>query len=273
MRGSDRTSGSLFSYVDLEERVPAKHPLRMIRRSSTTCWSSLDAEFERLYAGTGRPSIAPERLLRALLLQAFYTVRSERQLMEQLDYNLLFRWFVGLGVDEPVVGPRRSRRTATGCWKPRSRAKFLASVLRHPRSALAVGRALLGRRHADRGLGLDEELPAEGRQRRAALGRAATASAISTARSGRTTTHASTTDPEAKLYRKGDGKEAKLCFMGHALMENRNGLVVEATLTQATGTAEREAAIDMIIATRRAGERASRSAPTRAMMRRASSPI
>ncbi len=102
MRGSDVTLGSLFSYVDLESRVPAKHPLRIIKAIVDDVLVSLDAEFERLYEGTGRQSIAPERLLRASLLQAFYSVRSERQLMEQIDYNLLFRWFVGLGIDDPV---------------------------------------------------------------------------------------------------------------------------------------------------------------------------
>src|SRR5262245_27849610 len=115
MRGSDARSGSLFSYVDLEQRVPAQHPLRVIRAIVNDVLISLDAEFERLYEGTGRQSIAPERLLRASLLQASYSVRSERQLMEQIDYNLLFRWFVGLGIDDGVWTTRRSRRTATGC--------------------------------------------------------------------------------------------------------------------------------------------------------------
>lgn len=102
MRGSDAKSGSLFSYVDLDQRVPAKHPLRVIKALADDVLVSLDTEFERLYEGTGRQSIAPERLLRASLLQAFYSVRSERQLMEQIDYNLLFRWFVGLGIDDAV---------------------------------------------------------------------------------------------------------------------------------------------------------------------------
>ena len=123
MHGTDARSGSLFSYVDLESRVPAKHPLRLIKSIVDDVLLSLDAEFDRLYDGTGRQSIAPERLLRASLLQAFYSVRSERQLMEQIDYNLLFRWFVGLGIDDPW-DTRRSRRTATGCstpmWRPSS---------------------------------------------------------------------------------------------------------------------------------------------------------
>src|SRR5262245_52129897 len=123
MRGSDIRTGDLFSYVDLEQRVPANHPLRLIRRIVNDVLDSLDSEFGRLYATEGRSSIAPERLLRALLLQAFYSIRSERQLMEQLHYNLLYRWFVGLGVDDQVWVPTVcSRKIATGCLKPRWRA-------------------------------------------------------------------------------------------------------------------------------------------------------
>ena len=120
MRGEDERGGGLFSYVDLEARVPADHPLRPIRALVDEALAVLSADFERLYSRTGRPSIAPEKLLRALLLQAFYTIRSERQLMEQLDYNLLFRWFVGLSIDAPVWTRRCIRRTATG----RSRARW-----------------------------------------------------------------------------------------------------------------------------------------------------
>ena len=130
-----RTSGSLFSYVDLEERVPAKHPLRVIKDIVDDVLVSLDAEFERLYEGTGRQSIAPERLLRASLLQAFYSVRSERQLMEQIDYNLLFRWFVGLGIDDPSGTTRRSRRTATGCSTPTWRRSSWRRCCAIPRSS------------------------------------------------------------------------------------------------------------------------------------------
>ena len=117
MRGSDRRSGELFSYVDLEGRVRADHPLRSIREMANTALARLSADFAGLYSGMGRPSIAPEMLLRAMLLQAFYSVRSERQLMERLEFDLLFRWFVGLGVDDPSGITRPSRRTATGCWR------------------------------------------------------------------------------------------------------------------------------------------------------------
>ena len=142
MRGSDAVSGSLFSYVDLEDRVPAKHPLRLIRSIVNEVLLALDADFSAMYAAFGRPSIAPERLLRGSLLQAFYTIRSERQLMEQLDYNLLFRWFVGLGIDDPVwdhstpacAGAGSTRRTATGCWTPTSRKSSWPRCWRTPRS-------------------------------------------------------------------------------------------------------------------------------------------
>jgi transposase len=121
MRGWDERTGSLFSYVDLEDRVPAKHPLRVIWRIVNDVLAALDGEFAKIYADSGRPSIPPERLLRALLLQAFYTIRSETQLIEQLDYNLLYRWFVGLGSTSQYGCRRYSRRTANGCWRRRLR--------------------------------------------------------------------------------------------------------------------------------------------------------
>jgi transposase len=153
MRGSDLRTGELFSYVDLEQRVPESHPLRLIRCIVNQVLAALDGEFGKLYAAEGRPSIAPERLLRALLLQAFYSIRSERQLMEQLHYNLLYRWFVGLGVDDRVWVP-------TVFTKNRDRlleAEVAASA------SLAFGRPLFRRRHASSGLGFDEELCGEGR--------------------------------------------------------------------------------------------------------------
>ena len=214
-------------------------------------WRELSREFDRLYARDGRPSIPPERLLRALLLQAFYTVRSERQLMEQLDYNLLFRWFVGLSVDDPVWD-------ATVFCKNRDRlldgdiaAKFMTRAEPAAGAQAAVERALLGRRHADRGLGQHEELRAEGR-RRAAVVRNGTAeagampSATSMARSARTTRMPRPPTPMHGCFAKARGKEAKLCHMGHLMTENRNGLIVDARLTEANGTAERETALDMI---------------------------
>jgi transposase len=247
MRGSDERTGELFSYVDLEDRVPAHHPLRAIRSLVNEVLAALDGEFAKLYADTGRHSIPPERLLRALLLQAFYTIRSERQLMEQLDYNLLYRWFVGLGVDEPVWVPTVFTKNRDRLLDAEVARKFLAELLNHEKV-----RKLLS----------DEHFSVDGTQIQAWASmksfRAKDGSdnPPDPGRNGErdfrgekpsNQTHASTTDPEAKLHRKGAGKEAKLSFRGHALMENRNGLVVEAELTPANGYAERESAEAMIV--------------------------
>ena len=216
MRGSDAASGALFSYVDMEARVPATHPLRTIRTIVNEVLTALDTEFEALYEGIGRQSVAPERLLRASLLQAFYSVRSERQLMEQINYNLLFRWFVGLGIDDAVV------------------TRFLSDEHFSVDGTLVEAWASLKSFRAKDG---SDEPPAPGRNGERHF--------HNEKRSNET--HASTTDPDARLYRKGSSQAAKLSYMGHALMENRHGLVVGATLTPATGTAEREAAIKMIV--------------------------
>ena len=252
MRGSDRRTVSLFSYVDLEDRVPAKHPLRLIRGIVDDVLAALDAEFGKIYAAGGRPSIPPERLLRALLLQAFYTIRSETQLMEQLDYNLLFRWFVGLSADDPVWD-------ATVFCKNRDRlldgdisAKFFASVLNLPQV-----RKLLSSEHFSVDGTLIEAWasmksfvpkdggdPPSGKGSDGSGGRNAERDFHGEKR--KNDTHSSTTDPDARLFRKGAGKEAKLCHMGHLMTENRNGLIVDARLTEANGTAERTTALDMI---------------------------
>jgi transposase len=246
MRGEDRRSGGLFSYVDLEARVPADHPLRPIRAIVDEALSALSGEFEALYSHLGRPSIPPERLLRALLLQAFYSVRSERLLMEQLDYNLLFRWFVGLGIDDLVWHPTAFTTNRDRLLQGEVAAKFLAAVVNQARV-----RQLLSREHFSvdgtlieawaslksfRPKGDADEPPTGGRNH----------SRNFHGEQRRNDTHASTTDAEARLFRKGAGKEARLCFMGHLLMENRSGLVVAAQLTQATGLAEREAASRLI---------------------------
>jgi transposase len=246
MRGSDQRRGELFSYVDLEERVPAKHPLRVIRRIVNEVLAALDAEFARLYAASGRPSIAPERLLRALLLQAFYTIRSERQLMEQLDYNLLYRWFVGLGVDEPVWVATVFSKNRDRLLEAEVARKFLAALLNHKEV-----RALLSDEH----FSVDGTQIAAWASMKSLQAKDGSTEPPSPGRNSerdfhgekRTNdTHASTTDPEAKLYRKGKGKEAKLSFIGNALTENRHGLVVEAELGEASGITEREAAKTMI---------------------------
>jgi transposase len=246
MRGSDARSGSLFSYVDLEQRVPAKHPLRTIKTIVDDVLIALDGEFARVYEGTGRQSIAPERLLRASLLQAFYSIRSERQLMEQIDYNLLFRWFVGLGIDDAVWDHSTFSKNRDRLLEADVAAKFLEAVLRHPQvkrflsddhfsvdGTLVEAWASLKSFRAKDG---SDEPPSPGRNgARDFHGETRT-----------NATHASMTDPDARLFRKGSGQAAKLCFMGHALMENRSGLIVQAHLGRATGTAEREAAIRMI---------------------------
>ena len=246
MRGSDKISGSLFSYVDVEARIPARHPLRTIREIVNEVLASLDAEFAKLYEATGRESVAPERLLRASLLQAFYSVRSERQLMEQLDYNLLFRWFVGLGVDDAVWDHSTFSKNRDRLLDADVAAKFLEAVLRHPK----VKRFLSDEHFSVDGTlveawaSLKSFRAKDGSDEPPAAGRNGERDFHGEKRSNET--HASTTDPDAKLYKKGKGKEAKLSYMGHALIENRHGLVVQADASQANGTAEREAALEMI---------------------------
>ena len=233
----------------LEARVRADHPLRAIRAIVNEALAALSGEFAALYARIGRPSIPPEKLLRAMLLQAFYSIRSERQLMERLEFDLLFRWFVGLGVDDAAWDHSTFSKNRDRLLEGRYRGEVPGGGAGAAAGeAAAVERAFLGRRHADRSLGVDEELQAEGRLGRAAGGRQrdATREADFHGQKRSNETHASTTDPDARLYRKGPGKEAKLCFMGHALMENRYGLVVDACLTQADGHAERSRRSHMI---------------------------
>ena len=247
MRGGDGRSGELFSYVDLEKRVRSDHPLRAIREVVNAALAALEADFAALYAPVGRPSIAPEKLLRAMLLQAFYSIRSERQLMERLEYDLLFRWFVGIGIDEAAWDHSTFSKNRERLLEGDMAAKFLAAVLAEPRV-----KKLLSRDHFSVDGTLIEawasmksfrpkdgsDNPPEGG------GRNAEANFHGQKRSNET--HASTTDPDARLYRKGPGKEAKLCFIGHGLMENRSGLLVDACLTRADGHAERVAALHMI---------------------------
>lgn len=246
MRGSDDRSEGLFSYVSCEARVPVDHPLRAIRALVDEALEVLSADFEGLYSKVGRPSIPPEKLLRALLLQAFYSVRSERHLMEQLDYNLLFRWFVGLAMDAPVwdvtVFTKNRERLLAG----EIAAKFMAAVLTQARL-----RKLLSHEHfsvdgtlIEAWASLKSFRAKDGSSEPPGPGRNGEANFHGEKRSNET--HSSTTDPEARLYKKGDGQASRLAFMGHLLMENRNGLIVDAALTQATGTAEREATLMML---------------------------
>ena len=246
MRGRDQSSGNLFSYVDLEERVPDDHPLRLIREIVNDVLGSLSSEFETLYSHMGRPSIPPEKLLRALLLQAFYSIRSERQLMEQLNFNMLFRWFVGLGLDDGVWDASAFCHNRDRLLEAEVSGQLLAGVIQHhkvggllSRDHFSVDGTLIeawasmksfrpkGEDDGDGGSGRNAERDFHGEKRSNA-------------------SHASTTDPDARLYRKGNGRESKLCYMGHALTENRHGLAVGGGVTIASGTAEREAALDLI---------------------------
>jgi len=234
MRGSDERSGSLFSYVDLEARVRGDHPLRAIREIANAALGDLSGEFTALYANFGRPSIAPEKLLRAMLLQAFYGVRSERQLMDRLEFDLLFRWFVGLGVDDPVWDHSTFSKNRDRLLEGEIAAKFLAAVLAQPK----VKRLLSSDHFSVDGTLIEAWASLKSFRRKDGKddsgdgpGRNAERNFHGEKRSNET--HESTTDSEAKLYRKGHGQPAKLCYMAHALMENRNGLVIGGQVTQA----------------------------------------
>lgn len=275
MRGTDEVSGSLFSYVDLETRIPARHPLRKIRRVVNEALASLDAEFEALYTDFGRPSIAPERLIRASLIQILFSVRSERQLMEQMQYNFLFRWFVGLGIDDPVWVPTVFTKNRDRLLTTEMSRKVMAAILAHREVApllsddhFSVDGTLVKAWASmksfqpkaddtppddDLGSPPGPDSPAEDQphttetdpmSRPTRRNRNAEVDFKGEKRTN--ATHASTTDPEARLYKKSPGTGAMLCFMGHALMENRSGLIVQGDLTQADGHAERRAALDMI---------------------------
>jgi transposase len=246
MRGNDTVRGSLFSYVDLEKRIRADHPLRVIRGIVNTTLTALSGEFDVLYSPHGRESIPPERLLRALLLQAFYSIRSERQLVERIEFDLLFRWFVGLGVDDPVWDATTFTKNRDRLLAGDVAVKFLAGVLAQPKV-----KTLLSSEHfsvdgtlLEAWAGTKSFRPKDGSGPPPDAGRNGEQDFHGQKRSNET--HASDTDPDARLYRKGRGKEAKLCFMGHALMENRNGLIVGALATRASGHAERLAALYLV---------------------------
>ena len=246
MRGEDRGTGQLFSYVSLESRVPADHPLRAIRDLVNAALAGLSADFDALYSRIGRPGIAPERLLRALLLQCFYSVRSERQLMERLEFDLLFRWFVGLEIDEPVWDASVFSKNRDRLLAGEVASRFLAELL-----ALAEVKRLLSSEHfsVDGTLiqawaSLKSFRAKDGGDEPPGPGRNGARNLKGEKRSN--ATHASTTDPDARLYRKGDGERARLCYIGHALMENRNGLLVGGVATRATSDAEPLAAIELV---------------------------
>jgi transposase len=277
MRGTDETSGSLFSYVDLEARIPARHPLRTIREVVNDALASLDAEFAALYTDFGRPSIPPERLIRASLIQILFSIRSERQLMEQMQYNLLFRWFVGLGIDDAVWVPTVFTKNRDRLLTTEMSRKVMAAILAHREVApllsddhFSVDGTLVKAWASMKSFqpkaddtppdndpgsppGPDTAIeepdqPTEPETTPMPRDRRQNRNAEVDFRSEKRSNaiHASTTDPEARLYKKSPGTGAMLCFIGHALMENRNELIVQGDLTQADGHAERRAALDMI---------------------------
>ena len=259
MRGEDDNTGKMFSYVSAERRIAADHPLRAMRQMVDAVLKEMSPRFDGLYAKVGRPSIAPEKLLRALLLQVLYSVRSERLLMEQLDYNLLFRWFVGLEMDDPVWD-------ATVFTKNRERllGGDVAGAFFEKVTDEARRRGLLSDEHFTvDGTQIEAWAGQKSFQRKDGSGRQSppdddrgnpTVNFRGEKRSNET--HESTTDPDAKLFTKLKGNAAKLCYIGNLLTENRNGLVVDALLTQASGYAERSAAVTMLAkAARRRGKR------------------
>ena len=246
MRGDDRQTGWIFSYVSPEDRVPPDHPLRAIRRMTDVILERLSPRFDRLYSTMGRPSIPPEKLLRALLLQGLYTVRSERLLIEQLQYNLLFRWFVGLSMDDPIWDATTFTKNRDRLLEGEIATAFFAEVLAEAKAA---------------GLVSDEHFTVDGtlleawasqksfRRRQAPPDPPDDPGNPTVNFRGeerKNDTHQSTTDPDARLFKKTTGSEAKLAYLGHLLMENRHGLIVDTLVSAATGTAEREAALTML---------------------------
>jgi transposase len=247
MRGIDTTQSAMYSYVSPEQRVPKDHPLRAIRPLCDVALKALSREFNRMYSDVGRPSIAPEKLLRALLLQILYTIRSERMLMEQLDYNLLFRWFVGLNMDDAVWDATVFSKNRDRMLKSEIAGLFFQAVVEEARvmgllsdEHFSVDGTLVeawaSQKSFQRKDNDESGKPGDGGN-----------TAVDFHGEQRTNdTHESKTDPDARLYRKGKGKEARLCYGGHVVMENRNGFAVDGRITKATGTAERDAALEML---------------------------
>lgn len=246
MGGSDRRTGELFSYVDIETRVRTDHPLRKIREVVNATLLAMSADFAELHSRLGRPGIPPERLLRALLLQCFYSVRSERQLMERLEFDLLVRWFVGLGVDEPVWDASTFSKNRDRLLAGEVAQRFLAELLARPEV-----KRLLSSDHFSVDGTLIQAWASQKSFRRKDGGDAPPGPGRNGVRDFKgekrsNDAHASTTDPDARLYRKGDGERARLCYLGHALMENRSALMVGGVATRATSDAEPMAAIELV---------------------------
>ena len=250
MRGDHEQQAGMYSYISPEQRVPVDHPLRLLRKMTDEIFKQLSPRFDQLYSRVGRPSIAPERLLRALLLQVLYSVRSERLLMEQLQYNLLFRWFVGLNMDDEVWNATTFSKNRDRLLRGEIAEEFFAAVLE-----LARAQGLLSDEHftvdgtmvegwASLKSFQPKDRPERGNDDKPDDPGNPTVNFHGQKRSNKT--HESRTDTDLRLFKKTKRSEAKLAFQGHVLMENRNGLVVNALLTQASGTAEREAALLML---------------------------
>jgi transposase len=248
MRGSFRDQGGLFSYISPESRVPETHPLRRVRQLVREVLHELSPSLGRLYATEGRPSIPPEQLLSSLLLQVFYSIRSERQLTEQLDYNLMYRWFVGLSPDEAVWDPTTFSKNRERLERGDIFQKFMTRLLNHPRV-----KPLLSDEHFSVD-GTLVEAWASQKSFRPKDGSGGDGTDFH-GKQRKNDTHASVTDPDSRLYRKAAGREAKLCYIGHATMENRHGLAVAGMVTRADGTAERRASERMLKARRKAAGR------------------
>src|SRR5688500_4530681 len=245
MRGADEQPGSMFSYISPEERVPRDHPLRAVRRITDRALERLSPRFGTIYVKFGRPSVPPEKLLRALVLQALYSIRSERQLMEQLDYNILFRWFVGLGMDDAVWSPTTFTKNRDRLLDGDIASAFFEVILIHADTErllsdehFTVDGTLLEAWASQKSFrSRDQDPPTDG-------GGNPTVNFHGQRRTN--ATHQSTTDPDARLYKKARGREARLGYLGHVLMEHRSGLIGKTTVTPADGHGERDAALVMV---------------------------
>lgn len=248
MRGNENNQQSMFSYISMEKRIPKDHPLRAIRKMVDSALEDMSNRFSEIYSQTGRPSIPPEQLLRAMLLQVFYTIRSERLLVEQLDYNLLFRWFTGLSMDDKIWDHSTFTKNRDRLLNSEMCALFFKAIRKQ-----AMQRGLVSNEHftvdgtlLEAWASMKSFQPKDPNDTDKSDGQGRNPSVSFRGKKRANETHASTTDSDARLYKKAKGQQAKLCYIGHALMENRNGLVVDTALTTATGTAEREAAVEML---------------------------
>lgn len=246
MRGSEQLQEPMFSYISAEKRVPKEHPLRPLRKMVDEVLAGMNGDFEQMYSSTGRPSIPPEQLLRALLIQVLYSVRSERMLMEQLDYNMLFRWFVGLSLDDEIWDVTVFTKNRDRLLEAEVAKRFLAAVVEQ-----AQGRRLLSNEHYSvdgtliKAWAGQKSFKKKDGPKTPPPDDPGNPTVNFRGEQRRNETHQSTTDPEARLYHKG-GQETLLSFLGHLIIENRNGLVVSAELSPATGTAERDKAVEMM---------------------------